>query len=458
VRSKLSTLLILITSTALSAQTSTTPPQLSPEAAYDQAVTPIEITHRSIANWSDTEIAALGVAVMQAKQACLDRATTTYAGGDLISYAKLCAFGQQWPATLTAATAYIKSTDPAKPQLAQAYAFQVQANLNLADEPAALASSLNMLQDVPYGPITDEVMTATTDYLKITFPFDALTLQYIREPILLDLLRSSQTKPTSTSPTATPSIPPHILFEHALAGAAIRQYTNELKEAAEVVTELDAAIPADLPPDESILIARARRRYALLGTRLPPIAVSAALSLPTAAARINPDFGSSTVLLLFPPWCAQCIRMTHAIAPALLRLQENNVHIYALLADNPSPTPSPVPTPKSILSTHPHRATQPQQGAPAPPDKLEPPPSAADQLRGTPSLIVAPSTLADFAADDFPFLIATDHDGIIRLLLPAAPDNAFVEGGAVDQLTALIAKEWPADTSTTASPAKTTKP
>jgi hypothetical protein len=52
--------------------------------------------------------------------------------------------------------------------------------------------------------------------------------------------------------------------------------------------------------------------------------------------------------------------------------------------------------------------------------------------------------LSDFAADDFPFLIATDHDGIIRLLLPAAPDNAFVEGGAIDQLTTLIAKEWPA--------------
>jgi hypothetical protein len=286
-------------------------------------------------------------------------------------------------------------------------------------------------------------MTAATDYLKITFPFDALTLQYIREPILMDLLRSSQTKPTSTSPTATPPIPPHILFEHALAGAAIRQYTNELKEAAAVVTELDAAVPSDLPPDESILIARARRQYALLGTHLSPIAVSTALSLPTAAARINPNFGSSTVLLLFPPWCAQCIRMTHAIAPALMRLQESNVHIYALLADNPSPAPPPAPTPKSIPSSRPHRLTQPQQGAPAPPDKPEPPLSAADQLRGTPSLVVAPSTLADFAADDFPFLIATDHDGIIRLLLPAAPDTAFVEGGAVDQLTTLIAKEWP---------------
>jgi hypothetical protein len=412
-------------------------PQLSPQAAYDQAVTPIEITHRSIANWSDTEVAALGIAVMQAKQACLDRAIITYTGGDLISYARLCAFGQQWPSTLTAATTYIKSTDPAKPQLAQAYAFQIQAELNLADEPAALASSLDMLQAVPYGPLTDEVMTASTDYLKIAFPFDALTLQNVRQPILLRLLRSSQTKSTeaSSQPLAAPPIPPHTLFEHALVGAAIRQYTNEPKAAAAIVTDLNAAVPATLPPDESILIANARRQYALLGTHLPPIAVSAALSLPTAAARINPDFGSSTVLLLFPPWCAQCIRMTHAIAPALIRLQENNVHIYGLLADSPPPPP---PAPKTVSRTQPHRSSLPQQQAP------EPPPFAADQLRATPSLVVAPSTLADFGAEDFPFLIATDHDGIIRLLLPAAPDNAFVEGGTIDQVTTQIATEWPA--------------
>jgi hypothetical protein len=438
------TFLFLITSAVLSAQTSPAPPQLSPEAAYNQAVTPIEITHRSIANWSDTEIGALGVAVIQAKQACLERAPITYTGDDLISYARLCAFGQQWPATLTAATSYIKSTDPTKPQLAKAYAYLIQANLNLADEPAALASSLDMLQAVPYDPVTDEVITASTDYLKVAFPFDALTLQNVRQPILLRLLRSSQSKPSdasSQSPTFPP-IPPHTLFEHVLTGAAIQQYINQPKAAAAMVADLDAAVPSALPPDESILIARARRQYALLGTRLPPITISAALYHPNTAARINPDFGSSTVLLLFPPWCAQCIRMAHTIAPTLVRLNENNIHIYGLLADDPPP-PAPVPTPKPIPS-HSHRPTQSQQEAPASPDKPEPPLSAADQLRGTFSFVVAPSTLTDFAADDFPFLIATDHDGIIRLLLPAAPDSAFVVGGAIDQITTQIAKEWPA--------------
>ena len=439
-RANLSTLFILITSATLSAQTPNTTPQLSPEAAYNQAVTPVEITHRSIANWSDTEIAALGIAVIQAKQACLDRAAITYTGDDLISYAKLCAFGQQWPATLTAATAYIKSIDPQKPQLAQAYAYQIQAHLNLKDEQAALAHSLDMLQAVPYTPLTDEVITASINYLQIAFPYDALVLQNIRQPILLRLLRASQTQ--TPLPPGTPApVPPHTLFEHALVAAALQQYINQPQAAASVVTNLDAATPANLPSDEANLIATARRQYALLGTHLPPITVSAALATPTAAARINPDFGSSTVLLLFPPWCAQCIRISQAIAPTLMRLHENNVHIYGLLADNPPPPPPAVPKPTP--SNHSRRPTQTQQETLTTLDKPEPP-SAVDLLRGTPSLVVAPSTLTDFAAADFPFLIATDHDGIIRLLLPAVPENAFVIGGAIDQITNQIAREWPA--------------
>ena len=433
----LSLLLLLITSTALAAQTSATQLPLSPEAAYNQAVAPVEITHRSIANWSDIEIAALGTAVIQAKQACFDRASITYTGDDLISYAKLCAFGQQWPVTLKAATMYIKSADTAKPQLTQAYAYQIQAELNLKDEQAALSSALDMLQAVPYGQLTDEVITSSINYLQIAFPYDALVLQNIRQPILLRLLRASQTQ--TPPPPGTPSpVPPHTLFEHALVNASLQQYINQPQAAASVVTNLNAATPTNLSPDEAIPIATARRQYALVGTHLSPITISTALSTPSAAARINPDFGSSTVLILFPPWCAQCIRMAHSIAPTLQRLSEKNIHIYGLLADNPPP-----PAPKPIPATHYRRPTQSQRETLAALDKPEPP-SAADQLRGTPSLVVAPSTLNDFAADDFPFLIATDHDGIIRLLLPAVPDNAFVVGGTIDQLTTQITKEWPA--------------
>ncbi|SFS10201.1 hypothetical protein SAMN05421771_1759 [Granulicella pectinivorans] len=74
----------------------------------------------------------------------------------------------------------------------------------------------------------------------------------------------------------------------------------------------------------------------------------------------------------------------------------------------------------------------------------ETPKTVSEQLRKTPTLVVSPSVLADFDATDFPFLIATDRDGIIRLMMPAAPDNALVQGGIVDQMTTTVMATWPA--------------
>jgi len=422
-------------------------PQLSPQDAYDQAIAPVEITHRSIANWSDIETAALGVAVQQAKDACLARTSATYAGDDLIAFARLCALGQQWPTTFTAATTYINSKDVAKPQLAQAYAYEVDADLNLNDEKSALRASIAMLQAVPYGPLSDEVTTSTIRYLQLAFTDDAITLHLARQPTLLRLLSTPPAAPAQ--PNAAAPIPLHTLFEHALDFAALEQYLNQPRLASGIISDIDAATPSNLNPDDAIPIAEARRRYALLGTHLPAISVTTSLLSSTAPPRINPDFGTSTVLLLFPPWCAQCIRQAAQIAPAISRLG-GNVRIYGLLADNPPPAPPPAATPAKPQPAssanrihHPTSREAAEQPAATPPDKPETPKSAADQLRGTPNLVVAPSTLATLTANDFPFLIATDHDGIIRLLLPAAPENAFVRGGAIDQITTHIAAEWP---------------
>src|ERR1700733_13252611 len=144
-------------------------PQLSPQDAYDQAIAPVEIPPRSIANWSDIETAALGVAVQQAKDACLARTSATYAGDDLIALARLCALGQQWPTTFTAAPPYNNKKGVPKPQPAQAHAYEVDADLNLNDEKSALRASIAMLQAVPYGPLSDEVTTTPIPYLKLPF-------------------------------------------------------------------------------------------------------------------------------------------------------------------------------------------------------------------------------------------------------------------------------------------------
>lgn len=113
--------------------------------------------------------------------------------------------------------------------------------------------------------------------------------------------------------------------------------------------------------------------------------------------------------------------------------------IYALLADAPPPELKQAaaksgadpaarrPGPHGAV----HRADETQARTPE------------DLLRKTPTLVVPPETLNVFAASDFPILIATDHDGIIRLLYPAAPNNALVQDGIVDQLTLHILSHWP---------------
>ena len=95
-------------------------PLLSPQAAYDQANLPVDITRRDSQNWSDIELAALKVAVAQARDGCLMRTDKTYADSDLVAYAHLCAFGEQWQSAQKAATAYIGNTATPRPQLARA--------------------------------------------------------------------------------------------------------------------------------------------------------------------------------------------------------------------------------------------------------------------------------------------------------------------------------------------------
>jgi hypothetical protein len=77
--------------------------QLSPQAAYDQAMHPLEITRNAIRNWSDAELKALEITVKQAAEACGTRTPEQFTADDLIAYTRLCALGQQWPTIIIAA-------------------------------------------------------------------------------------------------------------------------------------------------------------------------------------------------------------------------------------------------------------------------------------------------------------------------------------------------------------------
>jgi len=451
-------------------------PLLSPEAAYDQATLPLDITRSDSSNWSDIELAALDVAVAEAKDACIARSSETYTGADLVGYAKLCAGGKQWQATYLAATTYINGRWP-KPLLGEAYAYEIQADMNMGAAQAAQATCIAMLRSVPYNSLTDDVAATTLRYLQFAYLPLALDLAFQRQPYILALLRGSRATPGSPGavpeqPAATSQpqtaaaaaavdIPIHTLFEHALQLAALQQYNNQPPRAAAALADIDRAMPAVLPPDEAIYIAADRRQYALLGTRFPALPGAVSLRPATGTPPGKPNLGESTLFLLFPPWCVQCIRQAKDILPSLLRDAMVNgsdarLHVYALLADSPPPEE---PAAKPALHTPREsaagvggvrRPSQPGRASDKTSDQATvtvtegKPATAEEQLRTTPTLVVAPSTLTDFNAMNFPFLIAVDHDGFIRLMVPGAPKNLLVQGGPAEQISDTILQLWPA--------------
>jgi len=427
---KSAALLFLSLSIAAAAQSTapapSPPPQLSPQAAYDQVLTPFEITRRSIQNWSDSETAAFALAIHNASIACQARTPEQFSGDDLIAYARLCALGQQWPSVSAAATRYIGATGTPKPQLSLAFSFQINAAFNMKDEKAGLAASLTMLTAVPYDLTADQAMQGALRYMQLAFMADALTLYAAREPYVLKALSAAN------AASAAAPIPGSTLYADGLAYAALQKFAGYDPDAAETVRDLDAALPTKLAPDEEIPISISRRQYTLIGSKLPAIPLTESLYAEHETPRINLENSSTTILLLFPPWCAQCVKMAQNVMPTLYRVSEDGVHIYSLLAQAPRPVSAPTKVER--------RGTKPKASV----ELTEPPApkTAAELLVHTPTLIVPESTLDRFAATDFPLLIATDSKGIVRFIQPA-PETALNEGDFLDQVAAHIAAQWP---------------
>lgn len=422
---------------------------LSPEAAYEQANLPLDITRRDTDNWSEIEKAALNVAVAQAKDACLARVLQTYAGSDLVAYARLCAMGKQWLISHSAADAYIASKDSDKPLLAEAYSFEIQADFRLGNEKPGLQDSIAMLNAVPYGPVTDDITTAAVRYLQFAYTGDAITLMVERQPYLLQMLRDwRKNLADANAGEAAPPIAPHTLFEHAIALCALEQYDNFAGVAEANLKDIDAAMPATLPSDEAIWVANDRRQYALLGTHFPELPGAVSLLPATETPKTQPKFGSVTFFLLFPGWCVQCARRAQDLVPTLVRNSmlggpAANAHIYALLADAP-PVAPPKPAVQTTAGASGSAKTKPKASVTTTMHMGPDLPNAEEALRRTPTLLVAPSTVADFNASDFPFLIVTDHDGMIRLMVQAAPDNLLEQNGPLDQIAVFVLQRWPA--------------
>jgi hypothetical protein len=129
------------------------------------------------------------------------------------------------------------------------------------------------------------------------------------------------------------------------------------------------------------------------------------------------------------------------------------VYFYALLSQADPKPPVPKEAPKLPKPATSGGAKEAKPAATAA-GKAETPhvdvnvsvkPIPSELLLSTPTLIVPMETLNTFVATDFPVIVATDHDGIVRYIRPA-PDNALVQGGLIDQIAERILDQWPAPT------------
>jgi hypothetical protein len=432
--------------------------QLSPQAAYDEAIHPLDIVRSNAQNWSDSELAALAVAQDLAKTSCLARTPDQFTGEDLLAYARLCALAQQWLQVKRAGTSYLIAQSAAKPEdkltgfpnLSMAFDYVIQASLHLDDPVNAFGTAQTMLRTVPYDAMASEASSATVRYVQLIHTDQAITLLAERQPLLLALLKAHAAPSAVQEQSAHPPLAIHDLYADAIALPAMQQFANDPKAAASAFAELEAAVPTSLSPDDAILTAGLRRQYLLLGSPLPQIPASAWLLDPTSFAvpgDLNTRFGASSIFLLFPAWCAQCVAAGQRFMPAAARLNKSGVYFYALLAQADPKPPVPKEAPKRPeLATPGAKAGK--AGAGAKPEtphieiQLSVRPIPAVLLLNTPTLIVPTETLDTFVASDFPLIIATDHDGIVRYIRPA-PDNALVEGGLIDQIADRILEQWP---------------
>jgi hypothetical protein len=459
------------------AQTTTAAPpqssaaeQLSPQAAYDQAVRPLDIVRRAAQNWSDVELAALDVAQGQAKVACHARTASQFTGEDLLAYARLCAFAQEWQPVQQAATMYLVAYNAAAPAdkltgfpgLSMAFDYVVQASLHLKNSTNAFGTAYTMLHTVPYDDLASDAVNSTVRYVQLIHTDQALALLKERQPLLLALLRAraaavpaapgaAVSAPSAPSPATRPPMSIHDLYADAIQLPMMQQFADKPDEATAALAELDAALPASLSPDDAILTAASRRQYKLLGSHLPKIAASAWLLDPafTVPRDLNTKFGVATIFLLFPDWCAQCVSMGPQFKPAALRFNGSAAYFYVMLAQSDAKPPTQAPAPKIAPKPSPARGSRPSSPTDAKPEtphvevQLAVRPVPAQLLMGTPTLIVPPETLDTFVATDFPMLIATDHQGIVRYI-QTAPDNALLPGGLAEQIVDRISEQWPA--------------
>jgi hypothetical protein len=268
-----------------------------PGAIYKEAMHPLEVVRQSMDNWSDSELAALGIGMHMAREACDKMKPEDYSKDDLYDLAHLCAFGQNWNLANIAAQRYLASKAPE--HRAQSFAISVGAFVHMNASDLALATTLEMLHKEPYDAEVAYTVRYMKDDLEVAGAPNAMALAAEEHEKLIEALSKGVPLKAIYGDAVVNT---GVLYAMAMEAAFFARYARDDAQAAIYANDAARALPKDamLTAEDRQEIDSTNLQYRSLGTELAPIPVIRSYKSATAKARIDTNFGAATALVVFP--------------------------------------------------------------------------------------------------------------------------------------------------------------
>ena len=190
-------------------------------------------------------------------------------------------------------------------------------------------------------------------------------------------------------------------------------------------------------PDDAIPIASARKRYAFLGKPLPPISLLDSLSMPNKLPEL-PAHGATTGTAALPRLVRPMHRpRTRATAERLPDRRQRS------LPSTPCWRRLCRQAEAATRQGWGQQRRRHREGRATREGPSTRKPTPREMLAETPTVVVPPAVLTQFAAVDFPFLIIGVAHGIIRVI-QLVDEDIVQPGGTLDSALAVVGQDLPA--------------
>lgn len=386
-------------------------PVARPGEICQQALKPLDLVRSSLDNWSDAELGALASGIRMAREACGEISIQMAGEQDLYDLIRLCALGQDWTKSNTAAVTYIASG--ADSHRAQAYAMSLNALTHMNDTEDAVKTAQEMLRTLPYDAEVAYALRYFETYLTYSSDPAALVLETQEHAAIAQALESGSPF-KAVHGDAAMSVGE--LFDSGLRLAFLQRYSGDERGAERTYADLDRALKkaGAIGATDYQLISAAETQYKLLGVRLPEIDAQRVLTAPMTKTKAGFDLGHVTVFAIFPDWCPQCAKAMQGLSEFAAEHVAAKVHAVGLM----------------VQDSKPETAAKPEAG-PLPDYKA---------LKGTETVAVTKQAVSAFSPVEYPLIVVTDPEGIVYFV-GLIPDNAFVPNGYMEQVIGRIVGE-----------------